>query len=987
MAEQINIFEVDIDTRKIIEKLATTKGEIDRLKENVKSLTEQQKKAQKEFLNTAVALEQLEKAGKGEGKEAEALKKRQKDLKRELDACNEAIVRQQAQIRAHTAEMRNDQKILDSHHRAVYDQKNIITETNGSIKQLSAALSNNKKIYSELTKEERENAEIGGRLKKIIEEQDKEYKALHNSIGNTQVNVGNYTQAIEEALAKSGVFGGTVNKIKGVVNQFTPAFERATQGIRAGRAELASFSTTQGVATGATTLFSGALKILRGALISTGIGALVVALGSLVAWLTTTQAGIDKVNQVLAGLGAAISVVTDRFAKIGGAIFGLVTGQKSLSEAWKEGKEACSGIGKEMAEEVKQAVELEKKNQQLHKSEVMLDIQRASTKRRLKELKTVIDDESKSIEERQAALKEATKLEEDLSAKQLKLAQEKLHAALGFNKITEEGKKIIQDFESGAMSADEALKKLGLSESTMADLEKFRDMFVDFENKRTENASIKLKNQKDEQKLNKEDADLRKKRHEEFIARQEKEIEAQRHKIDLYLEENTAVAQSLAERLQIEEEAKNQRLAVLEKERQLGIISQEKYQEESQKITLEFLRTRAELSVQASEQELQAYIKGNQSKREANQILTAELVEDEQLRIETIFQKQVEALEREKLLKQEAREWDYQAEAEHQQRLQDLKEGKEQQMADLKKDFDTQQRELQKEEEALDFAEKIARMEEEGADEWAIKEAQLDFQQAQELEKLNQRHEQGKITDEQYQRAKTLMEQKYEDQRTKIHKAAETAKLQNTQAVLGGIKGLFEEQSAVGKAAAVAEATINTYLSATKARATYPEPFGSIMAGVAVAMGMKNVQKIVSTNTKFEKGGLVVGKRHSEGGVPFTVQGVGGYEMEGGEYISSREVVKRFFPQLQMMTEMVHGKQTAYRPRFFEYGGVVNAPTVTAPAFDIEELKNAIKSGALEGTHEGAASGTFSGAFQGTATGVVQQQEQQRINNLKDFYR
>ncbi len=39
---------------------------------------------------------------------------------------------------------------------------------------------------------------------------------------------------------------------------------------------------------------------------------------------------------------------------------------------------------------------------------------------------------------------------------------------------------------------------------------------------------------------------------------------------------------------------------------------------------------------------------------------------------------------------------------------------------------------------------------------------------------------------------------------------------------------------------------------------------------------------------KFAEGGMVNGPSHSEGGVPFSVQGKGGYEMEGGEFIVNK---------------------------------------------------------------------------------------------------
>ena len=79
--------------------------------------------------------------------------------------------------------------------------------------------------------------------------------------------------------------------------------------------------------------------------------------------------------------------------------------------------------------------------------------------------------------------------------------------------------------------------------------------------------------------------------------------------------------------------------------------------------------------------------------------------------------------------------------------------------------------------------------------------------------------------------------------------------------VLGSIVSLVGEGSAVGKAAAVAQTTIDTYSSAT---AAYKSVVGipvvgpvlaPIAAGVAVASGVMSVKKILSTKTPGDKGG------------------------------------------------------------------------------------------------------------------------------------
>ena len=79
--------------------------------------------------------------------------------------------------------------------------------------------------------------------------------------------------------------------------------------------------------------------------------------------------------------------------------------------------------------------------------------------------------------------------------------------------------------------------------------------------------------------------------------------------------------------------------------------------------------------------------------------------------------------------------------------------------------------------------------------------------------------------------------------------------LEATAATLGQIADLFGEQSKAGKAAAIAEATINMFLSAQKAySSTIGIPFvgpvlAPINAGLAIAAGIKNIKSIASVKT------------------------------------------------------------------------------------------------------------------------------------------
>ena len=63
--------------------------------------------------------------------------------------------------------------------------------------------------------------------------------------------------------------------------------------------------------------------------------------------------------------------------------------------------------------------------------------------------------------------------------------------------------------------------------------------------------------------------------------------------------------------------------------------------------------------------------------------------------------------------------------------------------------------------------------------------------------------------------------------------------------------------------------------------------YGIILgAGAAKADAIRRREYV---GAKFEQGGMVEGPSHAQGGVPFTVQGRGGYEMEGGEFIVNKK--------------------------------------------------------------------------------------------------
>lgn len=146
----------------------------------------------------------------------------------------------------------------------------------------------------------------------------------------------------------------------------------------------------------------------------------------------------------------------------------------------------------------------------------------------------------------------------------------------------------------------------------------------------------------------------------------------------------------------------------------------------------------------------------------------------------------------------------------------------------------------------------------------------------------------------------TLIEAKYAQIREKREKELVNSKLQMTADIAGQISNIMGQESAAGKVFALAQATINTYLGASKAIAQ-GGIWGVAQAAIVIAAGLKQVASIAKvkedvpkTNTsvrKYAKGGQIFGPSHSQGGVTFVGSNGQRFEAEGGEnmYILNRK--------------------------------------------------------------------------------------------------
>ena len=356
-------------------------------------------------------------------KSLEALREEQKNL----DKGSEAYTKNAIKIKELNAEIRTNERVVMANTKA--QQAN-----QGSIEQLRAQLSQVTDQWSKLSKEERENTDAGQKLVAQKLKLTEELKRLEKQTGDTRRNVGNYSEGVKEALMQSGLFSR---------QQQTLATVQKT------------VSTVTALATRSTNLFKVALA-------STGIGAIVIALGTLITYLTQTQKGMDIVKTATASLQAVFQVLIDRVLKFGEGIYKLF--QQDFTGAIDSFKGAFKGIGQEIIQEATAAAELEQKIIDIEKAEANLQVTREKGRTQIKELNMIAEDTTKSDAERIAAAQKAIDIENDLLNQQLSLKREMLETIKAQNE---------------------------LGTSTEADLQKERDLQIEIS--RIERESLELK--------------------------------------------------------------------------------------------------------------------------------------------------------------------------------------------------------------------------------------------------------------------------------------------------------------------------------------------------------------------------------------------------------------------------------------------------------------------------------------------------------------
>ena len=742
-------------------------------------------------------------------------------------------------------------------------------EQEGSLKSLRAQLSNLTAEYDSLSEADRKAA-TGKELKDKINEITDALKGAEEETQRYYRNVGNYKNAIIEAANANIPF---VEQINQMVTSF------------GGLKDYLSGVKTEMIAVSASTSgLTKVLQLLKVALISTGIGALVVALGSLVAWFTKTQKGIELANKIMGALGATVNVLIDRVSKFGSALVNLFTG--NFKQAAEDVKAVFSGIGEEIVNETKQGWELAEALNEIEKKEVMLSMSRAANRAEIEKLKKAADDQTLSTQERTKAAEKAYELEKKDLKIQTDLAKARIANMLGYTDVTEEALKTIEDLQSGAITADEAIGKIGLSESTIEDLRKLSEEVNHLSELEEDSYGRQTEQQNTLNSIRQEGADKAKEA-------KQKELEAVRAAEDAMLalvkdkREQARKEIELTYSRQIEDlrsrlktetdltikarQAINEQIKALEQQKAMDLqnLSEEELQKEIENRT-KLISLQLEAVREGSEQEYQLRMQQLFAQRDA-ELADKELTEQMKLAIVDKYDKQMDDL----IL----------------QREQEISE-------------------KQQEAVRLRMENEIMQLQQSGASELEI----LQEQASQKLELLNSIQQQEGESEQEFLNRKLQANQEYIDAKKAIadkEVEIEQVKSQAMENITGGLIALTQQIgesdkgfAILSKTLALAEIAINTGKAIAKMVSAEAGKgiFGLATMASGIATILANIASATSIvkSAKFATGGLVTGPgTGTSDSIPA--------QLSNGESVMTARATSMFAPLLSSFNQMGGG--------------------------------------------------------------------------------
>lgn len=758
----------------------------------------------------------------------------------------------------------------------------ILDSQSGSIKELGALLASNKAAYQNLTKEQRDNKEIGGAMLKVIQDQDTEYKKLQMSIGNTSVNVGNYKKDVQAALSETGLLGTQGGKS---ISMLGGAFSSVKSGVQAG---VKAFGT------------------LRGAIASTGIGLIIIAISALVEWFKKSSEGSKALAMGTAALHQIFSILSGVLVKVGDFLVMCFTKPKEAIHAIGEFiqsqitnriegiKKSASALGEIFSGNFKQG--LKDLGSGLLEAETGIKNLEGKTKAFLENVKKQAE-AAAALEERRRNLIKETRIEEEKEAETQRSISKLRDEAMNKEKSREDRLKALQQADNLELANMAAKRKLAREDlaitqqqielNQQAGVKNDASLLDELSQKRTKLTQTETEYYDNSRKLKKSEIAIDQQiKAEEQKIQEDKEKNLLAHDQETYKITLENLTNNIAQRNKLLDQERTDNLKKLSDQYAKGLISEQLYNEGKIKIDNDYNKNSDAQTLENLQKKLE-YIKANSQDIAA---IEKELNQENEKRDLDRNQANINVLQEKLKLAKENEQNQIQVENEIAQQTIKIETDKNQKIIQANENLAKEIVTAKNEEKQL--LDDIAIQENKNNDQRRYDDLQktMDAEKA----KINAL----KISEEQKNKLLIELDQDYAAKKKVIDDELNKSHLDAVKNSLTSEAQAVGEHTVLGKAASIAATTINTFEaaeSAFKSLSGIPivgVPLGIAAAAAAVAMGLKNVQQITAVQTpqpkKYESGGWIDGASHSNGGVNANLQ--------GGEFVVNATTMKN--PQM-----------------------------------------------------------------------------------------
>lgn len=966
MAEKVNLVEFDIDVDVLLKNTQDVKQRLDEVKQEMREMTKAGEGSSEAFINNAVTAKSLTREYAAQVKALDRLNNESAEtvpLQQQIDTLMRREVTTVAELRKQNSELTKAR-----------NQANISTEDGQ--KQIAT-------INAQLDKN---NATI---------------KENVSDLEQQKIGIGGYADGIKEALGGTSLFGGAINDASQVMRQFSPVINlvkedlnEATTAVRNITAGTEGMTKAKRLATITTNALSASLKLLRVALISTGIGAIVVAFGALVSYLTSTQEGIDRLNRVLTPLKAVFSGLVDvmqqlgkslvdafsnpmkslkalynfvkdqlvgQFNALGKMLQGLLTvdfnllreGFTDMTDLVQKQTSALGGYFGSVKDQLQGSYQVGQQiaslTERINASELELRRNRGSLNRQINENREIARDMALSQQERNVA-----------AQKSIELAKE------------------LRDMEVGHQEM--IIERLQLQQSLSGNTHSDNLEFAEEEAKLDE---IQGKHAQDMIRLNSNLNSTRAKGNGDAQKAIDTRIQSLNEEMALWEAQQTFAAKTTEEEIQLAQELADRRVAILDAELDAKKISQTKYDTERLNIQKELAEQQANAVVEAAQRELD-----NLDDRLGIEAEISNAVGEERLKLEAEQAKKL---------------YDARENFEAIQFMEGLtnKQEYEDNLAEIARERGAREREIERErldmnradvaeQRELDLATELAALEERQAAIWEFEEVQIEAQRERDLEQARL-----KYTDEaMLQQAIANIEQQYQNNRTQLEIEKNKTVFESRLSLLDSLASIFGEQSAIGKAAGIAQATVNAYVGMTEAL-KLPWPLNLAAAASTLATGLKSVRTISAVDTSIKspqtKSMRNVASTDSVVATindipPFAAGGLvnGGFPIKRSNGDNVLATLKKGEVVLNDEHQMRLGGPSIFRAigvPGFASGGVAGGSTATLQRSIITGLDETMAKSIGDAVLKGSRQGTQTGSRQG----IVDASTERYLDNLATF--